>query len=334
MSTACSGSTCTSSPTGSHRMASESNGRVLVAYALLQWPWLATVSDHLNSFRRYGTRSYEYVNLAVPGLARAYAGRRYDAVVWHTSVLAWLRWSPEAQSTGLRRRALALREAAPLPRRPPAGRVPTQRPDQRVPDGGRRRSRVLGRPAVGVAEDLRRHRPRPRRPVARAHRLSRRRHRRPHRRASSPRRGERTIDIGYRTVPGKPYLGRHAALKTEIGEAVRERAARPRAARRHLRRRARGHDLRRRLVPVPRVVPLHDRHRGRRQRARPRRLGARLRRAACGRSARTRRSRSSRRPASRAATASWRCSRSRRGTSRRARPAPPRSSSRASTTAS
>ena len=35
---------------------------------------------------------------------------------------------------------------------------------------------------------------------------------------------ERTIDIGYRTVPGKPYLGRHAMLKAELADAVRERA--------------------------------------------------------------------------------------------------------------
>ena len=35
---------------------------VLVAYAQLQ-PWRGTVRDHLYSFRRYGTRSYEYVNL-------------------------------------------------------------------------------------------------------------------------------------------------------------------------------------------------------------------------------------------------------------------------------
>ena len=35
---------------------------------------------------------------------------------------------------------------------------------------------------------------------------------------------ERTIDIGYRTVPGKPYLGRHAILKAQIAEVIRERA--------------------------------------------------------------------------------------------------------------
>ncbi len=72
---------------------------VLVAYAQLQ-PWRGTVRDHLYSFRRYGTRPYEYVNLAVPGLARAYARRRYDAVLWHNTVLAWLRWAPEEQQRG------------------------------------------------------------------------------------------------------------------------------------------------------------------------------------------------------------------------------------------
>ena len=81
---------------------------VLVAYAQLQ-PWRGTVRDHLYSFRRYGTRPYEYVNLAVPGLARAYARRRYDAVIWHNTVLAWLRWAPEEQQRGLLGRARGLR---------------------------------------------------------------------------------------------------------------------------------------------------------------------------------------------------------------------------------
>jgi hypothetical protein len=34
----------------------------------------------------------------------------------------------------------------------------------------------------------------------------------------------RTIDIGYRTGPPKPFLGRHAMLKTELADVVRERA--------------------------------------------------------------------------------------------------------------
>ena len=81
---------------------------VLVAYAQLQ-PWRGTVHDHDYSFRRYGTRPYEYVNLAVPGLGRAYARRRYDAVLWHNTVLAWLRWAPEEQQRGLLGRARSLR---------------------------------------------------------------------------------------------------------------------------------------------------------------------------------------------------------------------------------
>ena len=35
---------------------------------------------------------------------------------------------------------------------------------------------------------------------------------------------ERLIDIGYRTVPGKPFLGRHAMLKADIADVIRERA--------------------------------------------------------------------------------------------------------------
>jgi hypothetical protein len=204
-------------------MARESNGRVLVAYALLRWPWLATVSDHLNSFRRYGTRSYDYVNLAVPGLARAFAGRDYDAVIWHTSVLAWLRWSPEAQSTGLRGRAEALRTAAPLHVALPqdefmhSDRInaflsdigvrhvfsvapPSEWP--KIYDGLDRDAVGLSRVLTGYLDEA---------TVGRIDRIL----------AGTP---ERTIDIGYRTVPGKPYLGRHAVLKAELGEAVRERA--------------------------------------------------------------------------------------------------------------
>ena len=204
-------------------MAHESNGRVLVAYALLQWPWLATVSDHLNSFRRYGTRSYEYVNLAVPGLARGYARRSYDAVIWHTSVLAWLRWSPEAQSTGLRRRAHALRAAAAFHVALPqdeflhSERVnaflndvgvqhifsvapPSEWP--KIYDGIDRDRVRLSRVLTGyLDEDT----------VGRIDRML----------AEG---GERTIDIGYRTVAGKPYLGRHAMLMAELGAAVRVRA--------------------------------------------------------------------------------------------------------------
>jgi hypothetical protein len=198
----------------------KTDGRVLVAYALLQWPWRQTVRDHLYSFRRYGTRPYEYVNLAVPGLARAFAGRQYDAVIWHTTMLAWLRWAPEAQLAGLRKRALTLRDAAPLHVALPqddfingdavnaflaqigaqhvfTAASPSEWPKLYNGHDGRITQVLTGyldEATLGRIDAVLGHAP------------------------------ERTIDIGYRTVPGKPYLGRHAMLKAELAEAVRERA--------------------------------------------------------------------------------------------------------------
>jgi hypothetical protein len=204
-------------------MASASNSRVLVAYALLQWPWRATLADHLYSFAHYGTRPYEYVNLAVPGLSRAYASRRYGTVIWHNSVMSWLRWSPESQHGGVRRRALTLRGAAPRHVALPqdeflhSDRIngflneigvdhvfsvapPSEWP--KIYDGIDRERVGISRVLTGYLDDD---------TVARIDAL-----------LGEGR--ERTIDIGYRTVPGKPYLGRHAALKADIAEAVRERA--------------------------------------------------------------------------------------------------------------
>jgi hypothetical protein len=190
---------------------------VLVAYAQLQ-PWRGTVRDHLYSFRRYGTRPYEYVNLAVPGLARAYARRRYDAVVWHNTVLAWLRWAPEDQQQGLLGRARALRAAADchvaLPqdefihservnaflRELGVGHVFSVAPESEWP---KLYEGVEVSPALtGYLDEA---------TVARIDRIVA--ERRP-----------RTIDIGYRTVPAKPYLGRHAMLKAALADAVAARA--------------------------------------------------------------------------------------------------------------
>jgi hypothetical protein len=190
---------------------------VLIAYAQLQ-PWRGTVRDHLYSFRRYGTRPYEYVNLAVPGLARAYARRRYDAVLWHNTVLAWLRWAPEDQQRGLLRRARALRAATDCHMALPqdefihSGRVNaflrelgvrhvfSVAPESEWPalyEG------VDVSPALtGYLDEA---------TVARIDRI-----------VAEGR--PRTIDVGYRTVPAKPYLGRHAMLKAGLADAVAERA--------------------------------------------------------------------------------------------------------------
>jgi hypothetical protein len=190
---------------------------VLVAYAQLQ-PWRGTVRDHLYSFRRYGSRPYEYVNLAVPGLARAYARRRYDAVLWHNTVLAWLRWAPEDQQQGLLGRARGLRDATDCHVALPQDEfIHSDRVNAFLRDLGVRRvfsvapesewpalyEGVEVSPALtGYLDEA---------TVARIDRI-----------VAEGR--PRTIDIGYRTVPAKPYLGRHAMLKAQLADEVAGRA--------------------------------------------------------------------------------------------------------------
>jgi hypothetical protein len=190
---------------------------VLVAYAQLQ-PWRGTVRDHLYSFRRYGTRPYEYVNLAVPGLARAYARRRYDAVLWHNTVLAWLRWAPADQQQGLLGRARALRGATDCHVALPQDEfIHRDRVNGFLAELGVRHGFSVApesewpalyegvdvSPALtGYLDEA---------TVARIDRI-----------VAEGR--PRTIDVGYRTVPAKPYLGRHAMLKAGLADAVAERA--------------------------------------------------------------------------------------------------------------
>jgi hypothetical protein len=190
---------------------------VLVAYAQLQ-PWRGTVRDHLYSFRRYGTRPYEYVNLAVPGLGRAYARRRYDAVLWHNTVLAWLRWAPADQQQGLLGRARALRGATDCHVALPQDEfIHRDRVNRFLAELGVRHvfsvapesewpalyEGVDVSPALtGYLDEA---------TVARIDRI-----------VAEGR--PRAIDVGYRTVPAKPYLGRHATLKAGLADAVAARA--------------------------------------------------------------------------------------------------------------
>jgi hypothetical protein len=83
-------------------------GTVVVAYCALEWPWRKTIEDHLYAFRRYGQADYVYVNLAVPWLANALLALRFDALIWHTSFLAWVRWVPLDQRQGVMGRARRL----------------------------------------------------------------------------------------------------------------------------------------------------------------------------------------------------------------------------------
>jgi hypothetical protein len=193
---------------------------VLVAYAQLQ-PWRGTVHDHVYSFRRYGTRRYEYVNLAVPGLARAYARRRYDAVIWHNTVLAWLRWAPEEQHRGLLSRARSLRATAPFHVALPQDEfIRGDRVNAFLAEVGVGHVFSVAPPSewpalyeeldgVGISQVLTGYLDE--RTVERIDGIV-------------ATRRDRTVDIGYRTVPAKPYLGRHAALKAELSDVVGERA--------------------------------------------------------------------------------------------------------------
>ncbi len=196
---------------------------VAVAYCALNWPWRKTIEDHLYSFRRYGRGDYIYVNLAVPWLANAYLPLRFDAVVWHTTFLGWVRWTPPEQRVGVMKRARRLAERAELQVALPqdeflgtdqvsevirefgVDHVFSVAPESQWPliyAGVDRERTSFSRVLTGyLDEDT----------VRRVDSIV-------------ERGGPRTIDIGYRTGPAKPFLGRQAMLKTEIADVVRERA--------------------------------------------------------------------------------------------------------------
>ena len=196
---------------------------VAVAYCALNWPWRKTIEDHLYSFRRYGRGDYVYVNLAVPWLANAYLPLHFDAVVWHTTFLGWVRWTPPEQRIGVMKRARRLAERAGLQVALPQDEflgtdqvsevirefgidhVFSVAPESQWPliyAGVDRARTSFSRVLTGyLDEDT----------VRRVDSIV-------------GRGGQRTIDIGYRTGPAKPFLGRQAMLKTEIADVVRERA--------------------------------------------------------------------------------------------------------------
>jgi hypothetical protein len=198
-------------------------GKVLVAYCALEWPWRKTIEDHLYSFRRYGSAEYVYVNLAVPGLANAYLAQRFDAVIWHNTFLAWVRWLPLEQRRGVMRRAARLarraRHQVALPQDEFIASEQVNRllseygvdhvfsvaPESEWPliyAGDDLERMKLSRVLTGYLDEA---------TVARVGEI-----------VAATR--ERPIDIGYRVTAPIPYLGRHALLKTEIAEVVRERA--------------------------------------------------------------------------------------------------------------
>jgi hypothetical protein len=198
-------------------------GTVLVAYCALDWPWRRTIEDHLYSFRRYGNADYVYVNLAVPWLANALLPLRFDALLWHTTFLAWVRWLPIGQRRGVMRRAARLAQRASFQAALPqdeftgsdlvnrlfreygVNHVFSVAPESEWPliyDGLDRERVGFTRVLTGYLDEE---------TVERIDRIL----------AEG---AERSVDIGYRAGPARPYLGRHALMKSEIAQVVRERA--------------------------------------------------------------------------------------------------------------
>ena len=196
-------------------------GTVIVAYCALEWPWRRTIEDHLYAFQRYGNADYIYVNLAVPWLANACLPLRFDSLIWHTSFLGWVRWLPLAQRRGVMKRARRLARCAPhqvaLPQDEFIGSEPVNQllreygvnhvfavaPESEWPlvyEGLDPDEIGFSRVLTGYLDEE---------TITRVDAILA---------DGQP----RTIDIGYRTGPPIPFLGRHALLKTEIADVVRE----------------------------------------------------------------------------------------------------------------
>ncbi len=66
---------------------------ILIVYNVLQWPPVVTVQDSLYAFDRHSTARCWYLNLGVRSVPRWLARVRFDAVVFHTTLL-WDRVNP------------------------------------------------------------------------------------------------------------------------------------------------------------------------------------------------------------------------------------------------
>jgi len=198
---------------------------VLVAYCALHWPWRRTIQDHLDSFARYGEAEYVYANLALPWLANAHAAMRFDAILWHTTFFGWVRWTPPDQRVGVMKRArrLAARGGRQLAL-PQDEFLGSDQAAEAITELGI--DHVFSVAAESQWPVLYERVDRDRISFSRVltgyldedtvHRID----------AILAGRPRRAVDIGYRTGPAKPFLGRHAMLKTRVADTVRERAER------------------------------------------------------------------------------------------------------------
>ena len=259
----------------------------LNVYSLLLHPLRSTASDYLYSFRRYGSGRQLYLNLAVREVPTGCGRRPVDMVVFQTVLFSQSDGAvPVFQ--GITERALPLKGAGRCPCRA-FPRTSTSRPKQLNRLHERLRPRHTSSPGarVGVAEDLPRRGPRAGRDSTRPAGLSRGRHRGRIERIVARTR-ERPIDIGYRawSLASAPWLGRHGILKGEVGERRETGRAPSTGSKVDISSSGLGRPARRRLVPLPRLLQVHARLRGRRQHARLGRLDPRAQRALPGRAPR------------------------------------------------
>lgn len=196
-------------------------GDTLVAYNLIEHPLRSTISDHLYSFRRYGTGRCAYLNLAVRRPPRWIADHDWDTVIFHTSFLGQ-RWAPDAfraqleRATplrGLGRARIALPQDEFLCSRLLCEFIEEFEVDEVMsvaPESewdkiyeGIDRDRVGISPVLTgyLSEDT----------VRRIDRILER----------TP---DRPIGIGYRAWEGAPWLGRHGMMKRTVGEVFAQAA--------------------------------------------------------------------------------------------------------------
>jgi len=196
-------------------------GSILVLYHAPHLPLRTTVSDHLNSIRRYSGRSCIYINLARRRIPAWIDRMHIDLVVLHTILLS-TRWEPELFAEMAQRMEPIQRLSCPVIAIPQDEFLNTDPLNDLLREfrvshvftcaaerdweaiygpvlaEGVRLTRVL----TGYVEPA---------TVARIEKQARRNTR-------------RDIDIGYRSWRPEPWLGRHGMLKGRIAEAFAKRA--------------------------------------------------------------------------------------------------------------
>jgi hypothetical protein len=191
---------------------------VLIVYDVLQWPPVVTVRDSLYAFERHSSARCWYLNLAMRRVPRWLSRVRFDAVIFHNTLL-WDRVNPPLMDRHLRRlrrlegvgrHRLAMPQDEHLRSRALVAMFNTLGVDhvfsvapesewktlyEGLDPGRVRISRVLtGYLAPATLDRIQ---------------------------AIVNTQSERRIAIGYRGVRVPPTLGRHGLLKTEIADRVK-----------------------------------------------------------------------------------------------------------------